>query len=432
MRDYVRVLRLADKLVESRDLLTPLMQEGGGDPNLLMTLYSIQYRLGNRDAANAVLQQVHPEPRLSRGPPRAGQQPLRGHLLSEAVETYTRVLEIDPNNAVALYNLGTIGLTAASITPTRNLHHRRARPGPDLAKARLNLGNVCFRTGRFEEARQEYEEVRRRQPHNAIVLNNLGLLERRSYQQSGDAAALQRAQRSSRKPTRRTLASSTPWLNQALLLPAKDNSRALGFGPRDPELRARGAPGGFPGTCLYPPGAGRLRRRGTDLPAGGAGQPVRCRQKPRAQRPWPSPCSKQGRFDEALEQLDAVVAQEGDRTRPRPPTAPWSSCPATAPCRRPASCSPTPSSWRTWPRPTPTWPDWNSSPATSPPRWRRTDAQGIMNSCAACITTRHSHWSAPVRMREGGSRLSPGAARQSRLPGCSPQPGAGISWTRSG
>ncbi|MBE7561327.1 tetratricopeptide repeat protein [bacterium] len=318
VRDYVRVLRLADKLVESRDLLTPLMQEGGGDPNLLMTLYSIQYRLGNRDAANAVLQQyIQSFPGSPEALLELASSLYESHLLSEAVETYTRVLEIDPNNAVALYNLGTIELDRLNYTDAETYLTRARDLAPDLAKARLNLGNVYFRTGRFEEARQEYEEVRRRQPHNAIVLNNLGLLERRSYQQSGDAAALQRAQRFFQEAYEKDPGFIYAMLNQALLLSRQGQfEAALELLDRVIQSYGREAPQvAFLARAFI-----RLEQGDFAAAEQTYRQVVRDSlsdaDKNLARNGLAVALYKQGRFDEALEQLDAVVAQEGDRTRP--------------------------------------------------------------------------------------------------------------------
>lgn len=96
--------------------------------------------------------------------------------VDEARSLYEEVLESEPANAVAHFNLG-VALQEAGENEQAEEHYRRAlSANPRFAQARFNLAILLERTDRPEEAAESYRAVLDINPNEAAVHINLGYL----------------------------------------------------------------------------------------------------------------------------------------------------------------------------------------------------------------------------------------------------------------
>jgi len=93
----------------------------------------------------------------------------------EAAQAFGRSISIAPDNALSWLNLGTaqalIGDYARAIDSLKSSVHLDSK----LALGFSNLGEVCFRADRFEEAAEAYTMLLVLWPGNANALYKLGL-----------------------------------------------------------------------------------------------------------------------------------------------------------------------------------------------------------------------------------------------------------------
>ncbi|MBF0382582.1 MAG: tetratricopeptide repeat protein, partial [Magnetococcales bacterium] len=96
--------------------------------------------------------------------------------LVEAVESYQKVIIIDPkhvfalnNLAIALKGLGRINDAIVALTKAVTIN-------PDFADAYSNLGGMLQEQGEFDEAKKNFRKALLIEPDNAQVHNNLGYI----------------------------------------------------------------------------------------------------------------------------------------------------------------------------------------------------------------------------------------------------------------
>ncbi len=93
----------------------------------------------------------------------------------QAIETYHKVLELDPNFAPAHINLGTLHYNAQDYEKAE-FHYRKAiECDPRYALAYFDLGNVLDETGRIPEAIEAYKTALQLAPTYADAHYNIAL-----------------------------------------------------------------------------------------------------------------------------------------------------------------------------------------------------------------------------------------------------------------
>ena len=102
--------------------------------------------------------------------------------LPEAVLLYETVLELRPQHAPSLINLGTIFYNQKEFTKAERLYRRAAEADPKYALAFFDLGNVLDELGRLPEATAAYSRAVSLVPHYADAHYNLALAHERQGQ----------------------------------------------------------------------------------------------------------------------------------------------------------------------------------------------------------------------------------------------------------
>jgi len=85
----------------------------------------------------------------------------------EAQTTYLRLLEVAPDHAVAMNNLGNLALRRGDETAAIDWYRRAAEADPQYLLARHRLAEQLKYHGRFDEAYPEYERILEMQPKDA-------------------------------------------------------------------------------------------------------------------------------------------------------------------------------------------------------------------------------------------------------------------------
>jgi tetratricopeptide (TPR) repeat protein len=99
----------------------------------------------------------------------------------EAIDAYRKVLEMDPQHAGALVNLGTVFFTARDLQKAEQYYREALEADPGYALAHFNLGNLFDELGNRAEAVLQYQAALRLHPSYADAHYNIALL----YQASG-------------------------------------------------------------------------------------------------------------------------------------------------------------------------------------------------------------------------------------------------------
>lgn len=103
----------------------------------------------------------------------------------DAIEPYKRVIEINPKNIVAQYNLGLILLKEkGDYDGARKMFEAVIRLNPNHAEAHNNLGNIYLHTGDTSRSIQENEMALQLKPDLASSYYNLSV----AYEQQGNKA----------------------------------------------------------------------------------------------------------------------------------------------------------------------------------------------------------------------------------------------------
>jgi len=94
-------------------------------------------------------------------------------LVEEAESHFRRVLELDPNDADAMNNLGMILLRRGEVEAAIPFFRQAVRVQPDGAVARCNLGDALSRQGEFAKAITQWREAIRVRPNYALAVDHL-------------------------------------------------------------------------------------------------------------------------------------------------------------------------------------------------------------------------------------------------------------------
>ncbi len=93
----------------------------------------------------------------------------------EAIEAYTKTLELDPQHAAGHINLGTLYYNRQDYTQAEEHYRQAVGADPRYALAHFDLGNVLDETGRLQEAIQAYQLAIQLAPTYADAHYNLAL-----------------------------------------------------------------------------------------------------------------------------------------------------------------------------------------------------------------------------------------------------------------
>lgn len=93
----------------------------------------------------------------------------------EAIETYNKVLELEPGHAAAHINVGTLYYNRQEYQRAEKHYRAAIENDPRYALAYFDLGNVLDETGRVEEAIQTYRTALQLAPTYADAHYNLAL-----------------------------------------------------------------------------------------------------------------------------------------------------------------------------------------------------------------------------------------------------------------
>lgn len=97
----------------------------------------------------------------------------------QALEAYGKAIELNPNAAGALVNLGTIAFRARRLRDAAAYYQRAIEADPRYPLAHFNLGNVFDEMGQLDPAREQYELALRLNPSYADAHFNLALVAER-------------------------------------------------------------------------------------------------------------------------------------------------------------------------------------------------------------------------------------------------------------
>jgi tetratricopeptide (TPR) repeat protein len=99
-----------------------------------------------------------------------------GAPVREAIEAYKRAIELNPQAAGALLNLGTIHYKLRCFKEAEDYYRRAVEIDPRYALAHFNLGNLYDELGNAALAEQHYERALEINPHYADAHFNIALL----------------------------------------------------------------------------------------------------------------------------------------------------------------------------------------------------------------------------------------------------------------
>jgi tetratricopeptide (TPR) repeat protein len=134
------------------------------------------FKLTTRSVPDATRYNPETMPSTPDGMIRAGLSALKAQQIRTAQSYFVGALQLDPDNPVALYNLGVIATNLGNDAAATALYLRAIRSDPTMNVARYNLAVSQTRLGRFAAAMATYAELIGRDPDNLNAQWNLGLL----------------------------------------------------------------------------------------------------------------------------------------------------------------------------------------------------------------------------------------------------------------
>ena len=106
-----------------------------------------------------------------------------GAPVDEVLQAYQKAVDLNPEAAGALVNLGTIYFRMGKLTKAENLYRRAVDSDPDYALAEFNLGNLYDEQGDARQARDHYLAALKLNPQYADALFNLALVSEHTGEQ---------------------------------------------------------------------------------------------------------------------------------------------------------------------------------------------------------------------------------------------------------
>jgi choline-sulfatase len=124
----------------------------------------------------------------------------RSGRIKDAIATFERALAIDPSNAAAKANLGTVYLLVHDYPQARAAMEAALRLDPDVSRAHNALGVIAAETGHADEAIEHWKRAVELNPKEWDTLFNLGKLLRQRGRDSEARVYLEQFVRGAPKP----------------------------------------------------------------------------------------------------------------------------------------------------------------------------------------------------------------------------------------
>jgi tetratricopeptide (TPR) repeat protein len=99
-----------------------------------------------------------------------------GSAIESVIEAYEKAIDLDPNSAGALVNLGTIHFNSRDFTKAKSFYERALEVDPQYALAHFDLANLYDERGDRTKAVEHYQAALRVAPNYADAHYNLALL----------------------------------------------------------------------------------------------------------------------------------------------------------------------------------------------------------------------------------------------------------------
>ncbi len=100
----------------------------------------------------------------------------REKFAEEQIEVTSKIIELNPDDAAAHYNLGVLLNDLKRYDEAEKEYREAIRVDPEYAAAHSSLGDLLNNRGRYDEAEKEYKDAIRADPDDAIPHSNLGVL----------------------------------------------------------------------------------------------------------------------------------------------------------------------------------------------------------------------------------------------------------------
>ena len=98
----------------------------------------------------------------------------------EAIAVFEKALSLDPTNAQAKANLGTVFLTTRDYSRARTELEASLALDPDVSRAHNALGVIAAETGRLDDAIRHWKRAVELNPHEWDTVFNLGTVLRKA------------------------------------------------------------------------------------------------------------------------------------------------------------------------------------------------------------------------------------------------------------
>ncbi len=201
---------------QAEDLYAELLERHGRDFSLQLDYGNFLVGRGELDKARGVLERLTTiRPERVEAWNNLGIVCLRLEDHEAAGKAFRKVLEIEPDNAGALLNLGNYHEAKGSIDRALVMFEKAAEARPDFADAWFNLGNARLTMGEYRKAADAFRRALRYHPEFASAHKNLGYC----FQCEGD---LDEAERNYRKALELNKADSGIHVNLGNLYAARD------------------------------------------------------------------------------------------------------------------------------------------------------------------------------------------------------------------
>jgi tetratricopeptide (TPR) repeat protein/peroxiredoxin len=178
--DRRRDLPIPSALLLSGDGMIVRVYQGAVDPDfVLRDARSIPANATERMRSALPFPGILVQDRLARNDFTYGVAMFQHGYLNQAEASFLQVLADKPDDADALYNLGTLSLRRRDLAKASGYLQRTVKLRPNYPEAWNNLGMIAAEQGQPEEAVRNFQQSLAYRPDYAVALQNLGNVYRR-------------------------------------------------------------------------------------------------------------------------------------------------------------------------------------------------------------------------------------------------------------